>query len=258
MTPILVVNAIVIACLMLSIWLLSLLRRDVSIVDVFWGLGFVLVAWVTWSRSASGERSWLVPVLTTVWGLRLSGYLFLRNHGKPEDYRYREMREHHGSSFWLVSLLTVFVLQGVVMWVVSLPLQLADKPPSPIVAGVGFFLWLTGFFFESVGDQQLAKFKKNPANSGKVLRTGLWRYTRHPNYFGDFCVWWGLYLTAVASGAPIWTLVGPLAMSITLLKFSGVNLLEKSLTKSKPQYQEYVETTNAFFPMPPKSVGTEQ
>ena len=208
MTSNLVVSAAAISCLMFGVWLLSLVRRDAGIVDVFWGLGFILVAWVSWYRADANDRSLLLPALTTIWGLRLSGYLYLRNHGRPEDYRYREMRERHGQSFWVVSLLTVFLLQGIVMWIVSLPLQLAGQPSSPIVAGVGFFLWLTGLFFESVGDWQLANFKKNPTNSGKVLRSGLWRFTRHPNYFGDFCIWWGLYLTAIASGAPGWTLVG--------------------------------------------------
>ena len=242
--------AIGILLLMVATWLVSLAVHDASIVDLVWGLGFVLVAWIAWAAERD-NRSLLVAGLVTVWGLRLSGYLAWRNLGKGEDFRYRAMRRRHGARFGLISLLTVFGLQGVLMWVVSLPVQAAvgDRLSAVDVLGVG--LWLVGLTFETVGDLQLASFKANPANEGKVLDTGLWRYTRHPNYFGDFCVWWGLYVVALAGGA-WWTVVGPLVMTALLMRYSGAGLLEKTIGRRRPGYDDYVRTTNAFFPGPPK------
>jgi steroid 5-alpha reductase family enzyme len=162
------------------------------------------------------------------------------------------MRQKHGSRFAWVSLLTVFVLQGVIMAIVALPLQTSGcgVVRSTLMASVGGLVWLTGLAFETIGDWQLAAFKKNPENSGQVMDRGLWKYTRHPNYFGDFCVWWGLWLVAMASNAAIWSVVGPVVMSILLMKVSGVTLLEKTLVSSKPGYQQYASRTSAFFPLP--------
>jgi len=245
-----------IAAMMTMVWILSLRRRDASIVDIAWGSGFVLVAWAV-LVAASPRRAvdWVLPCLVTFWGLRLSGYLAWRNHGQPEDYRYRQMREKWGDAFWWVSLLTVFGLQGVVMWVVSLPIQTGigrDGAAASWLTLLGVVLWAIGFCFEAVGDWQLARFKSNPSNKGVVLDKGLWRYTRHPNYFGDFLVWWGLFSVAWSLGAPWWTVVSPATMSVLLMYVSGVTLLEKSLTAAKPTYQTYVQQTNAFFPGPPK------
>jgi steroid 5-alpha reductase family enzyme len=253
-------NAIVIAALLGSVWLVSLPLRDVSIIDIAWGLGFVLVAWAsTLSSTANGAGAGLLLWLTTLWGLRLSGYLAWRNHGRPEDPRYARMRNKWGRWFPLVSLLSVFALQGAIMWVVSLPVQLGIAHPengwSPLHA-VGTFVWAVGLFFETVGDWQLARFKSDRANAGRVLDEGLWRYTRHPNYFGDFCVWWGLFLVAVGSGAPLWTIVGPVVMSVLLMYVSGVTLLEKDLTSRKPAYADYIRRTNAFFPWFPRRSKT--
>ncbi len=250
-------NAILVAGSMLFLWSISLIRRDVSIVDIFWGTGFVLISWCTWLRLPVDDRSLVLPALTTGWGLRLSLHLLMRNWGKPEDSRYSEMRKKHGDRFPLVSLLTVFVLQGVVMWVVALPIQGIRSPSSwssPVMVS-GITVWLIGFLFEAIGDWQLVKFKQIPANRGRVLETGLWKYTRHPNYFGDCCVWWGLFLVAFAQQSPIWTVVGPIVMSITLLRFSGVSLLEKTLVKAKPEYVDYVRRTSAFIPLPPTNSG---
>ena len=170
--------------------------------------------------------------MTTVWGLRLSLYLLRRNWGRGEDRRYRAMRDKHGSRFWWVSLGTVFLLQGAILWFVSLPLQAGvwPTPPAPLwwLDLVGCGLWTLGFAFEVVGDWQLARFTSDPDNHGRVLDRGLWRYTRHPNYFGDFCVWWGLFLIAAAAGA-WWTIPGPLLMSLLLMRVSGVPLLEKDI-----------------------------
>ena len=255
MTHVLLFNASVIAGVMVCVWLISLPLRDASIIDPVWGAGFVIIAWTTFLASDAGTRSLLLPVLTTAWGLRLSGYLAWRNLGKPEDSRYRAMRDKHGRRFPLVSLLTVFALQGAIMWVVSLPLQTAEAMvvTRKYLLMIGVALWAIGVFFETVGDWQLARFKRDPANAGRVMDRGLWKYTRHPNYFGDFCVWWGLFLVAIGCGAPWWSAVGPAVMSIFLMKVSGVTLLEKSLTETKPEYAAYANRTNAFFPWLPRT-----
>jgi len=251
-------SAAAIAALMLATWLVSLVLRDASIVDIVWGLGFVLVAWVSFAvADGSGARRALVVTLTTLWGLRLAAYLAWRNIGNPEDYRYRAMRRRYGARFPVVSLFLVFGLQGILMWTVSLPVQAAQVPedPSGLVALdlVGIALWCTGMFFETVGDVQLARFKSDPANEGSVMDRGLWRYTRHPNYFGDFCVWWGLYAIALATGDAWWAVVGPLVMSVLLMRVSGVALLERHMTRSRPGYEEYARRTSAFFPRPRRS-----
>jgi len=255
---ILITSAAVICGLMVLTWLISLMLKDASIVDLIWGLGFVLVAWTSFLTTQSDN--WILPLLTTIWGVRLSSYLAWRNHGQPEDYRYRAMRKRHGKAFPLVSLLTVFGLQGIIMWVVSLPLQAGAIPTDSAGHWLlipGLSLWATGLCFEAVGDWQLVRFKANPGNAGTVLDSGLWHYTRHPNYFGDFAVWWGLFLVAMAYSGAWWTVIGPIVMSIFLMRVSGVTLLERSLTKTKPQYADYIARTNAFFPGPPRSDKTD-
>ncbi|MBT8199032.1 MAG: DUF1295 domain-containing protein, partial [Acidimicrobiia bacterium] len=192
-----------IALLMLIAWLFSLRLEDASIVDPIWPLGFVLVAWIGFAiGDGEPSRTWLMVVLVTVWGLRLSGYLLRRNLGHEEDYRYQAMRRKHGERFAFVSLYTVFGLQGLLMFVVSLPVQVAMQFDATlgIFDILGVIAWMIGFYFESVGDAQLARFKADPANQGKVMDRGLWRYTRHPNYFGDFMVWWGHFLIAASVG----------------------------------------------------------
>lgn len=255
--PVMLASAAAIAALMLLAWLVSLAVRDASIVDIVWGLGFALVAWVSFAvADGSDTRRVLVVVLTTLWGLRLAGYLAWRNLGKGEDYRYQAMRRRHGARFPLVSLVTVFGLQGLLMWVVSLPVQAAQVPGTP--AGLvaldyaGIALWCVGMFFETVGDLQLARFKSYPANAGKVMDRGLWRYTRHPNYFGDFCVWWGLYAIAIATGDAWWAVAGPAVMSVLLLRVSGVTLLERHMQKRRPGYDDYARRTSGFLPRPPR------
>ena len=248
--------AIAIAIVMIATWLVSLALHNASIVDITWGLGFVVVAWVVRLQGDTAtDRQWLLVAMATIWGLRLAGYLFWRNHGEPEDYRYRAMRKRYGDRFPIVSLATVFALQGVLMWIVSLPVQLGQVPDSPdlgLIAVLGVVLWLVGLVFESAGDLQLARFKSDPANQGAVMDRGLWRYTRHPNYFGDACVWWGIAIVAAESGLGAWGLIGALVMNILLLRVSGVALLERSLRKRKPAYEAYAERTSAFVPRPPK------
>lgn len=252
-------SAFAIFTLMTIVWIESVRRRDASIVDLVWGLGFVIVGWtsfvcVSLASSSVKYDALLLPVLTSIWGIRLSVYLYWRNHGKPEDYRYQAMRRKWGKSFPWISAMSVFALQGLVMWVVSLPLQVSvigSLQPS-IWLWIGLCLFAIGFFFEAVGDWQLARFKLNQSNANRVLDSGLWRYTRHPNYFGDFVVWWAFFFLSVSQTGVWWTFIGPLFMSILLMKISGVTLLEKSLVVKKPQYADYVARTNAFFPGPPK------
>ncbi len=237
------------------LWFISLALRDASIVDPCWGAGFVVTAWTVWlSHGTPSSRAVLVVVLTTIWGLRLSLYLGWRNLGHGEDRRYAAMRAKHGSKFAWVSLFTVFLLQALILWFVSWPVlvTVTDTTPAPVGPWdvVGGLLWAVGLFFETVGDWQFARFRSQPENAGRVLDTGLWRYTRHPNYFGDFCVWWGLYLVACGSGA-YWTLLSPILMSVLLLKVSGVTLLESDIHHRRPEYRDYIRRTSPFFPRPP-------
>ena len=248
-------NLAALIALMLVVWLLSLLFQDVSIVDVFWGIGFVLVAGISISVAKSPPaRAWLLAGLAFVWGLRLAGYLGWRKFGRPEDYRYRAVRDYYGNRFWIVSLLLVFGLQAGLIWVISWPLQVVTSGSCGWNAWdvAGAILWMIGFLFEAVGDYQMARFKADPGNQGKLYSGGLWKFTRHPNYFGDFLVWWGLTLLAFAGGAPWWIIVSPLTISFLLIRVSGVSLLEKSLKHRTPGYEVYMRNTSAFFPWLPK------
>jgi steroid 5-alpha reductase family enzyme len=251
------VAAAAIAVLMVTTWLVSVVRRDASIVDIVWGLGFVVVSWVlVASLEADRPRQFLLAGLTTVWGLRLAGYLARRNLGKGEDFRYQSMRRRWGARFPVVSLVTVFGLQGVIMWIVSLPLQYGSADPDPgigPVAVMGIMVWLVGLVFETVGDAQLARFKADPANAGKVMDRGLWSLTRHPNYFGDSMVWWGIGIVAAETGSGVIGLAGPLVMMFFLMRVSGVPMLERSLMKRREGYAEYAARTSAFFPRPPRA-----
>jgi len=253
---VLAASAAALAIAMLLLWLLSLALRDASIVDVFWGLGFVGVAWLAFALGdGTPARKALVVTATSAWGLRLSAYLLWRNHGAGEDPRYRRMRRHHGARFGWVSLFSVFGLQGVLLWTVSLPLQLAQARPGPplgLLDAAGALLVAVGLCFETVGDLQLARFKADPANRGRVMDRGLWRYTRHPNYFGDAVAWWGLGVVACAVPGGFVALVSPALMTLLLLRVSGVALLERSLRRDKPGYAEYAARTSAFFPRRPR------
>ncbi len=255
LASLLMLNLAVIAVVAAVAWLISLPLRDASIMDVFWGLAFVVAAWTGLIVTGGvGFRSWLLASLTTIWGLRLAGYLAWRKWGQPEDHRYAALRRQYGERFWLVSLVVVFSLQAVILWVVALPLAAGTLGRSELnwLDGVGMMLWLIGLTFESVGDFQLASFKTNPSSRGQVCDRGLWHYTRHPNYFGDFLVWWGIYLIAVAGGSAWWIIFSPLLMSLLLLRISGVGLLEKSLVQRTTGYRDYISRTSAFFPWPPR------
>ncbi len=244
----------VLLILVFLLWLVSLALKDASIVDIFWGCGFVVVAWVGYfTTNGFASRKLLLTALVTIWGARLAVYLFWRNHGKGEDYRYQAMRKRI-KNFPLLSLPIVFIFQGVLIWLISLPIQFAQTSTEQLTAfdWLGVALWAIGLTFEAVGDWQLARFKADPNNKGKVMERGLWRYTRHPNYFGDALLWWGVFCFALPNGW--WTIISPLAMTTLLLKISGVALLEKTLAKTKPQYENYVRRTNAFLPWFPKKI----
>lgn len=247
----------VVAVCMAALWLLSLAIKNASIVDIFWGLGFVLLAAVYFvAADGFSGRKLLVLTLVAAWGLRLSGYILWRSRGKGEDYRYARWREQAGDRFWWTSLLQVFLLQGLLMWLISAPVlaaQSADEPGHLTLMDLaGTAVWGIGFFFEAVGDWQLARFKADPANKGRVMRSGVWRYTRHPNYFGDATQWWGLYVVAAGASDGYWTLFSPLLMTVLLLRVSGVALLERAQLRTKPQYREYIESTSAFVPWFPR------
>jgi steroid 5-alpha reductase family enzyme len=243
--------------LMVAGWLLSLPLRDVSIVDVIWGVGFVVVGWVSFLvADGDGTRRLVTALLVTVWGLRLAGYIGRRKLRHPgEDPRYGAWREKWGARFPLVSLVMVFLFQGVLVWIVGLALMgsAASTDGLGVLAFAGIALWAVGLFFEAVGDAQMTAFKADPANKGTVMDRGLWRYTRHPNYFGDACVWWGLYLVALDGGA-WWSLVAPLVMTTLLTRVSGKDHLERSMAK-RPGYAEYVERTSGFVPLPPRGAS---
>jgi steroid 5-alpha reductase family enzyme len=243
---------------MLGLWLLSLALRDASIVDIWWGPGIAAVTAVAFVLSPAGPhpRRTLLLALAALWALRLGGHLLWRNAGRGEDPRYQAMRRHWGARFAAVSLVTVFGLQGVLQWVVALPLQLAQLAPGPerlgLLDAAGCALFAVGLLFEAVGDWQLARFKADPANAGRVMDRGLWRYTRHPNYFGDATLWWGYWIIAAGTPWGFVTIFAPALMTFMLVRVSGVALLERTIKRRRPGYEEYIHKTSAFFPLPPK------
>jgi steroid 5-alpha reductase family enzyme len=251
------IGGLIILSMMIALWLISLLLRDSSIVDIFWGTGFVIANWAYFILTPDGfiARKWLVSVLVTIWGLRLSLHILQRNWGRGEDFRYQAWRKEAGARWWWLSFFKVFLLQGVFLWIISAPLLAAQAGVLPghliWLDYLAVVMWVVGFTFEAVGDWQLMQFKANPANKGKLLTSGLWRYTRHPNYFGDAAQWWGYYLLALAAGG-WWTIFSPLFMTYLLRNVSGVAMLEKSLVNTKPGFKEYVESTPAFVPWLPR------
>ncbi len=247
----------VIMIMMTGLWIVSVLIKNVSIVDLFWGVGFVLVAVFCFLKSQGYfPRKTLLMILVSLWGFRLSAYLTWRNIGKGEDFRYKEFRRKYGvKRYWWISYFQTFLLQGILMWLISAPLAGAlsygQEKQLGILDYTGLAVWIVGILFEAGGDFQLAVFKTNPLNKGKVLNTGFWRFTRHPNYFGDSAVWWGFGLLSLSAGAYLPAL-GSVLMTLLIIKVSGVALLEKSLKEQKPEYKEYIETTSPFLPWFPK------
>lgn len=243
--------------LMTGVWLASLRKRDAGIIDAFWGPAFMLLAWLYFGLgSQTIFRQLLMPVLVSCWGLRLSFYIIWRNWGHGEDPRYAAMRAKYGSKFPWLSLIIVFWFQGLLAWIIAAPLwkvQVVEGPPGlNWLDALGTLVFFVGLIFETSADLQLARFRANTANRGKVLDRGLWRCSRHPNYFGEALVWWGLFLVVLSTPGAWWTVLSPVLITFLLLRVSGVTLLEDSLKRSKPGYREYTERTSAFIPWFPR------
>jgi steroid 5-alpha reductase family enzyme len=258
------INAAALLAVILALWAYSVKIRDVSFIDAFWAFGMVLLAWATWTQSnAPDERSHLLLALTSLWGLRLTFHLWTRWRAHGEDPRYAKIMgsvmEKKGWSWSKTSLLSVFLTQAPLLFITSLPAQLGiwaceggNTTLGPL-ALCGTIIAIIGISFETIGDSQLNAFRANPANKGKVLDTGLWRYTRHPNYFGDACTWWGIWLIACETGLAGWiSVIGPIFLTFTLTRWSGKPLLERGMKKTRPEYADYVARTSGFFPLPPK------
>jgi steroid 5-alpha reductase family enzyme len=244
--------------LVLAVWLASLKLHDASIIDSFWGVGFVVIAWICVAVGhGAHDRRLLLAILVTIWGGRLAVHIARRNHGKGEDPRYVAMRERDGERFWLTSLYRVFLIQAATMWIISLPLQAAGALGAQRGLGaldvIGAAVWLVGFGFEAIGDLQLDRFKADRSSAGKVMDRGLWRYTRHPNYFGDATVWWGLGVIGLGAGlGAVWGLAGSALDTLILTRVSGKPVLERDIETRRPGYRDYIERTSGFFPLPPR------
>lgn len=238
----------------MSMWfLVSLIKKRNDVADVAWGLGFVLMAWVSFFLSTpSGARGILVGTLVSIWGIRLAWHIHSRNKGKGEDYRYLAWRNEWGKWFYLRSYFQVYLLQGLFLFLIVSPVLVVNKNagnPLGILDFVAVAVWLTGFYFESVGDAQLARFIKDPANKGKLMQSGLWAYSRHPNYFGEVTQWWGIWLFALSLPNGWMSVVGPLTITFLILKVSGIPLLEKKMEEN-PDFAEYKRRTSVFIPLP--------
>lgn len=250
-------NLAAVAALMTLGWLISLPTRNVTVVDSLWGLGFVLIVWISFALTEGyAARKWIVAVLTSIWGLRLCAHLSWRNWGQGEDPRYGTWRQASGESFWIVSLFKVFWLQALFLWVIALVVQLPQVPAEPahltLWDTLGVIVWCAGFVLETVADAQLARFKSDPRNAGQVMDRGLWRYSRHPNYFGECLIWWGLFLIAVSVPGGLWTVISPVIITLVLLKMTGVALTERTIVGHRPAYRDYQRRTSAFIPWWPK------
>ncbi len=256
------VNALITALCFFVLWLIACRLKDASFIDSWWALGIVLTALVSFMNSQSGSAHAIaLTVLCTLWGVRLGGYLLWRWLTQGKDRRYATLlgkaQSQKNWSFAKASFWMVFALQAPLQFIVSLPVQIGQMaPPSPlgVLAWLGVAIALTGVAFETIGDWQLTRFRAEPANAGKVMDRGLWRYTRHPNYFGDACLWWGLFFIAADTLTGIWSLPGPLLITILLVKYSGIPTVEGHLTKRRVGYSEYVRRTSSFIPWPPKTI----
>lgn len=253
----LTVNLAAALVVMILAWLTHLLLGKASVADSFWGPGFGAIAWLSFVLGqGDATRKTCIAVLVFLWAIRLAFHVTRRNWGRVEDPRYTDMRARHPESFWIRSLPKVFLLQGLLLWVVSLPVQWGMRQPGPealtFLDGLGICLWIFGFFWEAVGDEQLYRFKSNPDNRGKILDRGLWRYTRHPNYFGETVMWWALFLMALPVHGGWLTFIGPLLLTVLLLRVSGVRLTEKKMNSTYSELADYRRRVSPFFPLPPK------
>jgi steroid 5-alpha reductase family enzyme len=241
----------------MNVWfVISLLKKRNDVADSAWGLGFVVVAWVAYFLSEETSlRGLVVNSLVTVWGARLAWHIYRRNKGKSEDYRYLAWRQEWGKWFYLRSYAQVYLLQGALLYCIALPVMLVNRnvgQPLGVLDGLAFGVWLVGFLFEAVGDAQLARFISNPLNKGKIIQSGLWGYSRHPNYFGEVTQWWGIGLSALTVPGGAFGIIGPLTITFLILKVSGIPLLERKMVE-KPEFAEYKKRVSMFFPLPPKN-----
>lgn len=243
--------AIILFLYMSSWFLLSVLKKRNDLADIAWGLGFFLLSWISFFLGQiQGLRGLLACFLVTIWGLRLAWHIHSRNKNKSEDYRYAKWREDWGKWFYLRSYLQVYMLQGVFLFLIVFPVLLINKSLDTslnFLDIVALVVWLIGFIFESVGDYQLKRFIKNPNNRGQLMQSGLWRYTRHPNYFGEVVQWWGIWLLALSVTNGLFSIIGPITITILILKVSGIPLLEEKM-REKPQFAEYARRTSIFIP----------
>ena len=240
----------------MAVWfVISILKKRNDVADIAWGLGFVLLSWVSFALSESmNARGILVGVLVSIWGTRLAWHIYSRNRGKPEDYRYAAWRKEWGSSFFVRSFFQIYMLQGVLLYLVVMPVLFINHSRGGSIGLLdlaGCAVWIIGFLFESVGDAQLARFIKDPTNKGKLIQSGLWQYTRHPNYFGEVTQWWGIWLIALSVPGGWMSIIGPLTITFLILKVSGIPMLEKKMAE-KPGFAEYSRRTSMFIPLPPR------
>ena len=240
----------------MSFWfLLSLVKKRNDVADVAWGLGFVLLAWLSLFLSENFQlRTILVTALVSVWGLRLAYHISSRHRGGGEDYRYLNYRKSWGKWFYIRSYFQIYFLQGFFLFLIASPVMIINKFSGAslgLLDLVGALIWIIGFSFESIGDAQLARFIKNPANKGKLMMSGLWKYSRHPNYFGEVVQWWGIWLVALSAPYGVWGIIGPITISYLILKVSGIPMLEEKLAEH-PDFKEYKKRVSPFFPLPPK------
>ncbi len=248
--------AVIITAYMFFWFMLSIIKKRNDVADIAWGLGFSLIAVLSFYRyDFNFDRGLLVTILVFLWAIRLSAHIYFRNKGKKEDYRYKKWREEWGRFFYVRSFLQVFLLQGFLMLTISSSIIITNiyrGGPLNWLDFLGILIWVVGFFFELIGDLQLSRFLSNPLNKGKIIKSGLWKYTRHPNYFGEVIQWWGLWIIALSVPYGYLSIIGPLVITILILKVSGIPMLEKKM-KENPEFQEYKKRTSAFFPLPPKN-----
>jgi steroid 5-alpha reductase family enzyme len=252
-----VLTAVLAFAMMTALWPLSVRLRDVSIVDIFWAPAFALLAWsYVLVPPPLGPRGWIALALVTVWGLRLGLHMLARwRRLGHEDHRYAEIRRRNGPNFPLTSLVWIFWLQALLLWVISWPLRAALSGSDALNGGdaVAIAMIAAGILIEAVADGQLTRFRADPDSRGKVLDSGIWAWSRHPNYFGDFLMWWGFFVLGIAAGGPWWTILGPLAMSALLIHYSGAGLMEDTIKDRRPGYADYVRRTSLFIPWPPRA-----
>ena len=254
----LVIGFVAMAAFMALCLRIAVSQEKLTVVDTAWGLGFVVIALASAIVAFAGDGDpalrWILLAMVALWGGRLAWHLHTRNNSIPEDPRYADLTARSAGSFAQIAFRRVFLPQGVSMWLVATPVMAGVNNEEIIwwLAGPGIVVWAIGLFFEATGDRQLAAFKSDPSNKGKLMDHGLWRYTRHPNYFGDSCIWWGIWLVAASSWAGLVTIFGPIAMTLFLTRVTGAALNEKGMKKSKPGYDEYIRKTSGFIPLPPR------